>query len=67
MDSLLENAGTYVNVLETCSSAEVARWKEEDLERAVNWAQYFKRVRAVNNDDVIMTSLVFVGPRTYTE
>ena len=45
MDSLLESAKTYIDVLKCSSSDEVASWKIEDLERAVNWAEYFKRVR----------------------
>ena len=45
MDSLLESAKTYIDVLKSCSSDKVANWKSEDLERAVNWAEYFKRVR----------------------
>ncbi|CAI8037081.1 hypothetical protein GBAR_LOCUS20744 [Geodia barretti] len=46
MDSLLESASTYAEVLRNCSSVKVAEWKQEDLERAVNWAEYFKRVNA---------------------
>ena len=44
MESLLTNAATYVEVLSNCSSAKVAHWKQEDLQRAINWAEYFKRV-----------------------
>ena len=44
MDSLVESASTYAEVLRNCSSVKVAEWKQEDLERAVNWAEYFKRV-----------------------
>ena len=58
MDSLAQNARTYVKVLQKCSSSDVARWKQEDLDRAVNWAQYFKRVsnEQRNNNDAPMTS-----------
>lgn len=59
MDSLLESAKTYIEVLRNCSSDKVANWKAEDLERAVNWAEYFKRVSSmVFYGDVIMTSLL---------
>ena len=53
MDSLLESATTYVEVLRNCSSPKVAHWKQEDLERAVNWAEYFQRV-----GDIIMTQVL---------
>jgi hypothetical protein len=46
MDSLLESAKTFIDVLQNCSSDKVANWKAEDLERAVNWAEYFKRVQS---------------------
>lgn len=47
MDSLLESAKTYLEVLQISKSDKVASWKIEDLERAVNWAEYFKRVSSV--------------------
>ena len=50
MESLLESAKTYVDVLRSCNSDEVSSWKIDDLERAVNWAEYFKRVRSTDNN-----------------
>lgn len=47
MDSLLESAKTYLEVLQISKSDKVASWKIEDLERAVNWAEYFKRVSSI--------------------
>ena len=63
MDSLLESASTYAEVLRNCSSVKVAEWKQEDLERAVNWAEYFKRVRVTRHD--VMT-IVASSHVTYT-
>ena len=54
MDSLLASAKTFIDVLQNCSSDKVASWKAEDLERAVNWAEYFKRVNNLTLYDVMM-------------
>ena len=44
MDSPIENAQRYSDILKRCSLPEIANWKVEDIERAFHWADYFKNV-----------------------
>lgn len=44
MDSLLENAQRYSDILKRCNLPEIANWKVEDIERAFHWAGYFENV-----------------------
>ena len=46
MESLLQNAQLYAQLLKRCRTEEVANWKPQDLERALHWARYFKNVRS---------------------
>ena len=55
MDNLLESACKYVSVLKQCRTEEVADWNEQDLKRALSWAQYFKNVKVLVNHSVLST------------
>ena len=44
-----EDARTYCDILARCSLPDVAKWKDEDLERAFRWSSYFKQVRKFCN------------------
>lgn len=44
INQLVESVTQYADVLQQCSTAEVAQWKVEDLERAFNWVRYFQKV-----------------------
>ncbi len=44
MDALFENIKLYCGILRKCSLPEVDRWEEEDLDRAIHWADYFDKV-----------------------
>ena len=40
-----EDVRTYCEILARCSLPDVAKWKDEDLERAFKWSGYFRQVR----------------------
>lgn len=44
IEQLMESVAQYADVLQQCSTDEVAHWQEEDLERAFNWVHYFQKV-----------------------
>lgn len=44
-----DDARTYCDILARCSLPDVAKWKDEDLERAFRWSSYFKQVRKFCN------------------
>lgn len=44
LETLFTNARTYSDILRKSSLPEVGNWKEEDLDRAVHWANFFKKV-----------------------
>ena len=45
MESLLQSAQSYAQLLKRCRTEEVANWKPQDLERALHWTSYFKNVQ----------------------
>ncbi len=44
MNELFEKIKLYCGILRKCSSPEVGRWGEEDVDRAFHWADYFDKV-----------------------
>lgn len=44
MEGMYENARTYAQVLKDCNLPEVADWKLEDVNRVIQWAEYFEKV-----------------------
>lgn len=34
----------FVKIISNCFTEQVAKWKESDLRRVIDWADYFKKV-----------------------
>ena len=43
-NKLDEDVRTYCEIIARCSLPDVAKWKDEDLERAFRWSGYFRQV-----------------------
>lgn len=44
-----ENAEVFVKILKDCGLPQVANWKPEDVKRALDWVQYFRKVWCILN------------------
>ena len=62
-NKLDEDARTYCDILARCSLPDVAKWKDEDLERAFRWSGYFKQVHKLCNVSIIFATMFTHGYR----
>jgi hypothetical protein len=56
-NKLDEDVRTYCDILARCGLSDVAKWKDEDLERAFRWSSYFRQVRKLCNVSVMFAAL----------
>ena len=35
----------FVKIINSCFNKQVSKWKESDLQRVIDWADYFKKVK----------------------
>jgi len=36
----------FIKIMNSCLTEQVSKWKESDLQRVVDWADYFKKVNS---------------------
>lgn len=36
----------FIKIMNSCLTEQVSKWKESDLQRVVDWADYFKKVKS---------------------
>lgn len=35
----------FIKIIYSCFTKQVSKWKESDLQRVIDWADYFKKVK----------------------
>jgi len=45
MESFTSKLDEFVVIIQTCFTETVSEWKESDLQRVIDWADYFNKVK----------------------
>lgn len=45
MESFMKELDNFVKIINSCFTDQVLNWKESDLQRVIDWADYFKKVK----------------------
>lgn len=43
MESFMKELDDFVKIINSCFNKQVSKWKESDLQRVIDWADYFKK------------------------
>lgn len=43
MDSFMAELDDFIKIIYSCFTKQVSKWKESDLQRVIDWADYFKK------------------------
>ena len=45
MESFISKLDEFVIIIQSCFTSKVSEWKESDLQRVIDWADYFTKVK----------------------
>lgn len=61
MELFMKELDDFVKIINSCFTEEVSKWKESDLQRVIDWGDYFKKVKSSYESLEIPPSLLTCG------